>query len=175
MNIIFLLIDKYTIFYPERFNGFRIFYPVYLNLSRVSSPLPNRIVAPVTTPVNKPMRSQYTRAILSAVPTPNPYLRKERIILHGDVPSHLIPPPVCPFHLRCLTVVHDICPSRSLQIIRGSFQGTRSPIDCTNKPHAPTNKYYKVTNDDTLTLCLPFTSVRLGRGLPSSNYRISMV
>lgn len=43
----------------------------------------------------------YTRALLSAIPIPDPSYRKERIILRGDVPSPISPPPGCYFHPRC--------------------------------------------------------------------------
>lgn len=46
-------------------------------------------------------RHPYTRALLSAIPRPEPRGTRERIALQGDVPSPISPPPGCPFHPRC--------------------------------------------------------------------------
>jgi len=50
----------------------------------------------------------YTQALLSAIPVPDPEAAKHRIILTGDVPSPIRPPPGCHFHPRC-SFRMDIC------------------------------------------------------------------
>lgn len=50
----------------------------------------------------------YSKALLSAIPVPNPEKKKDRIILSGDVPSPINPPIGCRFHTRC-SYCMDIC------------------------------------------------------------------
>lgn len=50
----------------------------------------------------------YTKALLSAVPIPDPTIKRERIILKGDIPSPANPPKGCKFHTRC-PYVKPIC------------------------------------------------------------------
>jgi len=54
----------------------------------------------------------YTKALLSAVPIPDPVLdsQRERVLLTGEVPSPLNPPSGCVFHPRC-PVANDSCPA----------------------------------------------------------------
>ncbi|MDM5197561.1 dipeptide ABC transporter ATP-binding protein [Fictibacillus enclensis] len=53
----------------------------------------------------------YTQALLSAVPIPDVEIKKERIILKGDVPSPSNPPKGCAFHTRCPQAM-DVCSAR---------------------------------------------------------------
>jgi len=50
----------------------------------------------------------YSKALLSAVLSPNPDVKRQRIILKGDVPSPINPPSGCKFHTRCHYATH-IC------------------------------------------------------------------
>ena len=49
----------------------------------------------------------YTKALLSAIPVPDPHKKEKRIILTGDVPSPINPPTGCHFHPRCPSAVAD--------------------------------------------------------------------
>ena len=53
-------------------------------------------------------RHPYTRALLSATPIADPKIKKERIVLKGELPSPLNPPQGCAFHPRCPIAV-DRC------------------------------------------------------------------
>jgi len=71
----------------------------------------------------------YTRALLSAVPVPDPELedRRERILLTGDLPSPAAPPPGCRFHTRCPWRQETRCDDErpELRVVRGAPEGHR--------------------------------------------------
>jgi oligopeptide/dipeptide ABC transporter ATP-binding protein len=67
-------------------------------------------------------RHPYTRALLSAIPIPDPDYHKERIILKGDVPSPISPPSGCYFHPRC-PIAKDDCKVRYPDVRNLSVDG----------------------------------------------------
>ncbi|MCO1661097.1 ABC transporter ATP-binding protein [Pseudonocardia humida] len=71
----------------------------------------------------------YTRALLSAIPVPDPELedRRERILLTGDLPSPAAPPPGCRFHTRCPWRQPERCDTErpELRVVEGTVGGHR--------------------------------------------------
>ena len=68
----------------------------------------------------------YTRALMSAIPMPDPDFERERVILEGDVPSPLNPPPGCSFHPRC-PIANEIC-SLELPPLRQAASGSEGHL-----------------------------------------------
>ncbi len=63
----------------------------------------------------------YTEALFSAIPVPNPELKRSRIVLQGDLPSPVHPPSGCRFHTRC-PIAQDRC-RREVPVWKESFPG----------------------------------------------------
>ncbi len=61
----------------------------------------------------------YTEALLSAVPVPNPKLKRAKRLLQGDVPSPINPPPGCAFHTRC-PYAEPICKTETPRLVEVS-------------------------------------------------------
>ncbi len=72
-----------------------------------------------STEIYRNPRHPYTRALLSAVPMPDPTARRERMLLPGDVPSPILPPPGCAFHPRC-PFAEDRCRREPPELVTGS-------------------------------------------------------
>jgi oligopeptide/dipeptide ABC transporter ATP-binding protein len=68
----------------------------------------------------------YTQALLAAIPRVKKELRRDRILLQGDVPSPINPPSGCPFHPRCFAKVGKICE----QEMPPFFQVGNQPVAC---------------------------------------------
>ncbi len=71
----------------------------------------------------------YTQALLSANPLPDPTVKHERILLSGDVPTPLNPPPGCRFHTRCPHVM-DHCKTIDPPLIRIGKPEDRHTVWC---------------------------------------------
>jgi peptide/nickel transport system ATP-binding protein len=62
-----------------------------------------------TDEVFAPPYHPYTEALLSAIPIADTSVHKKEIVLQGDIPSAVNPPPGCPFQTRCPRKIGPIC------------------------------------------------------------------
>ena len=81
----------------------------------------------------------YTKALLSAVPIPDPVIEKkrERIILTGDVPSPINPPTGCHFHTRCQYAIKGVCDVDGASLRGQGRRATSSPATSIPRKASP--------------------------------------
>jgi oligopeptide transport system ATP-binding protein len=75
----------------------------------------------------------YTRALLGAVPSPEPDKRRLRIVLEGDAPSAIDPPAGCAFHPRCPRMLKNTCDREAPNLVE-HVAGSGHKVACWN-PH----------------------------------------
>ncbi|WP_456375203.1 ABC transporter ATP-binding protein [Thiolapillus sp.] len=82
-----------------------------------------------STDLYKEPRHPYTKALLSAIPMPDPDAREKRMILQGDVPSPLNPPSGCPFRTRCPEAM-EVCAQGMPELKNIKAEGTPHQVAC---------------------------------------------
>ena len=68
----------------------------------------------------------YTKALLSAIPIPDPDARRQRILLPGDPPSPISPPNGCRFHPRC-SIAEETCRTKIPELCDLASSGAQEP------------------------------------------------
>lgn len=59
----------------------------------------------------------YTQALISAVPVPDPTSKRIEVVIKGEIPSPINPPPGCRFHTRCPVMIGEICRTKEPSLI----------------------------------------------------------
>jgi len=67
--------------------------------------------------VNEPLHP-YTRALMAAVPSPDPEAKRIEVTLKGEIPSPINPPSGCRFHTRCPEYIGDVCRKQEPQLTK---------------------------------------------------------
>jgi oligopeptide transport system ATP-binding protein len=75
-------------------------------------------------------RHPYTEALLSAVPIPDPTIKRQRIRLQGDVPSPIRPPSGCHFHTRCPIAQKGLCDVEKPVLKAVAGEGSGHQVAC---------------------------------------------
>ncbi|MHA1685420.1 MAG: ABC transporter ATP-binding protein [Candidatus Heimdallarchaeaceae archaeon] len=73
--------------------------------------------------VNDPLHP-YTKALIQAVPVPDPTARRVEVVIKGEIPSPINPPSGCRFHTRCPSYIGDICKKKEpplVEVEKGRF------------------------------------------------------
>lgn len=67
--------------------------------------------------ISEPMHP-YTKALISAVPVPDPTSRRTEVVIKGEIPSPINPPSGCIFHTRCPSYIGEICRTKAPSLIK---------------------------------------------------------
>ncbi len=59
----------------------------------------------------------YTKALMAAVPVPDPSAKRSEVVLKGEIPSPVNPPSGCRFHTRCPSYIGDICRTKEPKLV----------------------------------------------------------
>ena len=76
-------------------------------------------------------RHPYTRALMASAPLPDPERKRVRLVLEGEVPSPIAPPPGCAFHPRCPRAIKGRC-DREAPPLEETSQGSGHRVACWN-------------------------------------------
>ena len=79
--------------------------------------------------VNDNPKHPYTKALISAIPVPDPRAEREAQVLEGDVPSPIDPPSGCAFHTRCPSV-QDKCREEAPRLRETGPNGLSHQVSC---------------------------------------------
>jgi len=71
---------------------------------------------PVDEIIQNPLHP-YTKALMEAVPIPDPTSRRVEVVIKGEIPSPVNPPSGCRFHTRCPVIMRDICRKKEPELV----------------------------------------------------------